>query len=90
MYHCAQSSSRQEKSQKSQKDSARHRDKGSMDVFECKGWLHITLNDWDHIAYVKMEHLDEHVPYWSIDVPDAIKQMIIDLPDLTPVQVCLP
>ncbi|KAJ7256689.1 hypothetical protein C8J57DRAFT_1136094, partial [Mycena rebaudengoi] len=54
MYHCAQNEARQNAPKKSQHEGAKHRDKMSMDAFKCHGWLHITINDWDNTAFVKI------------------------------------
>jgi hypothetical protein len=43
-----------------------------MDAFPCKGWLHITVNDGEDVASVSLSHADDHVPYYSIDVPAEV------------------
>jgi hypothetical protein len=88
MYHCAQSKEHQNDPKKSQNHGAKHRDKLSMDAFECHGWLHITIMDLENIAFVKISHRDDHVPYWSIDVPTDVVEFVRDNPKLTPGQVC--
>ncbi|KAJ7773593.1 hypothetical protein DFH07DRAFT_733290 [Mycena maculata] len=72
MYHCAQTSSRQDKPKKNQREGAKPRDKIAMESFPCNGWLHITMNDLEDVAWVKISHSDDHVPYYSIDVPPDI------------------
>ncbi|KAJ7500458.1 hypothetical protein B0H11DRAFT_1714586 [Mycena galericulata] len=87
MYHCAQSEARQNAPRKSEGEGVKHRDKISMDAFECHGWLHVTVNDWDDIAFVKLLHQDDHVPYWSIDVPPDVVEFVRQNPKLTPTQL---
>ncbi|KAJ7581308.1 hypothetical protein C8J56DRAFT_794595 [Mycena floridula] len=83
MYHCAQISTRQHKPKKAKHEGVKHRDKDAMESFACKGWLHITLSESSDIAFVKIRHDDDHVPYWCIDVPEDIQQYVRDNPDLT-------
>ncbi|KAJ7278651.1 hypothetical protein C8J57DRAFT_1059197, partial [Mycena rebaudengoi] len=78
---------RQNAPKKSERDGAKHRDKLSMDTFKCRGWLHITINDWDETAFVKIAHEDDHIPYWSIDVPDDVVEYVHQNPKLTPGQL---
>jgi hypothetical protein len=87
MYHCAQSESRQNAPKKSTREGVKHRDKISMDAFHCHGWLHITVNDWESVAFVKISHRDDHIPYWSIDVPQDLVEFVRQNPKLTPGQV---
>ncbi|KAJ7483071.1 hypothetical protein B0H11DRAFT_1723415, partial [Mycena galericulata] len=47
-------------------------DKLAMEAFECHGWLHITIHDYEDIALVKIGHQDDHVPCWSINVPSLL------------------
>ncbi|KAJ7721232.1 hypothetical protein B0H14DRAFT_587392 [Mycena olivaceomarginata] len=71
-YHCAQISSRQHRPKKYKREGTKTRDKISMDAFPCKGWLHITVNDGEDVASVSLSHADDHVPYYSIDVPAEV------------------
>jgi hypothetical protein len=87
MYHCAQTVSRQHKPKKAQRDGAKSRDKIAMDAFACKGWLHITVMDSDHLAYIQIKHLDDHIPYYSIDVPPKIIEFVHENHNLTSVKV---
>ncbi|KAJ7212431.1 hypothetical protein C8J57DRAFT_1539110 [Mycena rebaudengoi] len=87
MYHCAQTKTRQNGPKKTTREGVKHRDKLAMDAFECGGWLHITINDWDDIAFVKIVHHDDHVPYWSIDVPADVADFVRHNPQLTPGQL---
>ncbi|KAJ7679519.1 hypothetical protein DFH06DRAFT_974484, partial [Mycena polygramma] len=86
-YHCVQNEARQNTSKKSQREGVKHRDKIAMDTFQCHGWLHITVNDSDSIAFVKISHADDHVPYWCIDVPADVMEFVRANPKLTPTQV---
>jgi hypothetical protein len=86
MYHCAQSTERQHAPSKTAPP-AKKRDKIQMDAFECHGWLHITLSELDNIAYVKIDHEDGHVPYVPIDIPEDVKELIVNNPKWTPTQV---
>jgi hypothetical protein len=72
MYHCAQNTKRQHAPKKTQREGAKPRDKIAIDAFTCKGWLHITITDWDDIAFVNIGHAKDHVLYWKIDVPPEI------------------
>lgn len=58
-----------------------------MDTFECDGWLHITVTEGSDIAVVKLKHQDDHVPYWTIDVPVDIQNIVHDNPSMKPAQV---
>ncbi|KAJ7488214.1 hypothetical protein FB451DRAFT_1025329, partial [Mycena latifolia] len=62
-------------------------DKLAMDAFKCHGWLHVTVNDFDSIAFVKIVHHEDHVPYWSIDVPADVVEFVHQNPKLTPTQL---
>lgn len=67
-------------------NSSKERDKDCMDTFDCKGWLHITLSDLSDTAYVKIEHCDDHIPYWPIDVPAEIEELVREHANLNPRQ----
>ncbi|KAJ7790884.1 hypothetical protein B0H14DRAFT_3501125 [Mycena olivaceomarginata] len=58
-----------------------------MDAFECHGWLHITIMDGENIALIKISHSDDHIPYWSIDVPADVIEFVKQNPKLTPGQL---
>ncbi|KAJ7805591.1 hypothetical protein B0H14DRAFT_3771176, partial [Mycena olivaceomarginata] len=73
MYHCAQIESRQHKSKKVDSED-KHRDKRQMAMFPCDGWLHITVDSSSSDAMVKLAHEDDHVPYYSRDVPVKVKE----------------
>lgn len=83
MYHCVQSATRQNKPKKSDKPGAIPRDKIPMESFQCQGWLHITLWDFSDVAYVKIDHCEAHVPYWCIDVPQAVIEYVSENAELS-------
>lgn len=88
MYHCAQVETRQQKSKKGTTE-GKPRDKDHMDRFECDGWLHITVFDDSNIALVKYKHKEDHIHYWSIEVPLDVKEYVENNPDLNPTQVSI-
>jgi hypothetical protein len=59
-----------------------------MDTFKCRGWLYITIMDGGDDAFVKFRHEQDHVPYWTIDVPTEIQQYVHKNIELSPTQVC--
>ena len=89
MYHCAQIDDRQHAPLKSQKPNVKHRDKESMQTFDCSGWLHITLSDLSDITSIKLDHHDAHIPYCPIEIPEDVVTYIHDNVKLMPAQVCL-
>ena len=58
-----------------------------MDAFKCHGWLHITLSELDNMAYIKIDHCDDHIPYVPIDIPEDIMELINKNPKWMPTQV---
>jgi len=60
-----------------------------MDTFQCGGWLHITVMDGGDDVLVKLKHLDDHVPYWTIDVPEEIQSFVLKMWKLVPHR-CIP
>jgi hypothetical protein len=58
-----------------------------MEGFECHGWLRITILKGSKIVSVKLKHEDDHVPYWSIDIPPKVKEYVGKNPELRPTQV---
>ena len=58
-----------------------------MDVFKCHGWLHVALSDLNNIAYIKIDHEDSHIPYISIDILEDVKELIVNNPKWTLMQV---
>ncbi|KAJ7681380.1 hypothetical protein B0H17DRAFT_1205904 [Mycena rosella] len=87
MYHCAQNASRQHAPKKNRREGAKPHDKIAMDAFPCKGWLHITITNWDEVAFVKIAHVDEHIPYWKIDIPPTVIEFVQQNSKLTPTQL---
>src|SRR5271155_2413967 len=59
-----------------------------MDTFKCGGWLHITIADQSNIALAKLKHQNDHVKYWSIEVPSDIRDHVCNNSDLSPAQAC--
>jgi hypothetical protein len=88
MYHCAQVETRQHKPKKGVRDGAKPRDKGAMDTFSCKGWLHITVYEGSPSVEIRLKHEDEHIPYWCIDVPPKIREFVEQHHQLNSIQVC--
>ncbi|KAJ7508051.1 hypothetical protein B0H11DRAFT_1653878, partial [Mycena galericulata] len=86
-YHCAQNQVRQHAPKKNQTNGAKTRDKISRDTFKCHGWLHITINDEDRVAFVKILHSQDHAPYYSIDIPPEVREFVHQNHKLTPAQV---
>jgi hypothetical protein len=75
-FHCAQLKSRQHKPSKIS-DKEKQREKEQMSSFECNGWLYITLSDSGiGPAFVTLTHVEKHVPYWDISVPDEVKEFV--------------
>ena len=65
----------------------KHRDCEAMPTFDCGGWLHITLSENTTRSLIKMDHHNNHMPYWEIDIPEDVKAMIINGKDKRPSQV---
>lgn len=91
MYHCVQNSSRQHKPKKSANSIVKNRNKEQMDTFKCHRWLSITITGMDggNDSFVKFQHEDDHVPYWSIDVPLEVQDCVRENIDLGPTKVCI-
>ncbi|THH03045.1 hypothetical protein EW146_g10517, partial [Bondarzewia mesenterica] len=87
-YHCAQSSERQHNSKKID-DKSKHRDKISMQSFDCARWLHIRLSDSTSEAFIKLSHEEAHLPYCVIDVPPEAQKFMYDNPELSVSQIWL-
>ena len=88
MYNCAQNSEWQHASLKSSNVGIKHHDdKESMDTFNCSGWIHIMLSDHSDVAFIKLTHCEEHVPYCPIDIPEDIEKYVQDNLKFTPMQV---
>ncbi|KAF8879441.1 hypothetical protein CPB84DRAFT_1631293, partial [Gymnopilus junonius] len=65
----------------------KHRDKAKMESFQCHGWLHITAWPESNIVLAKLSHEEDHVDYWSVDLPSEVKEMVKNHPDLNATQV---
>lgn len=66
-------------SKKSKRPNVKHRDRGRMVGFDCDGWLHIFLTaEARGVAHIKYKHVDDHVPYWLVGVPEDVKQFVKD------------
>lgn len=89
MYHCSQVDKRQHKPKKGKRDGALLRDKEAMSSYQCMGWLHITLMEDTDMAFVKLKHEDDHVPYWKIDVPEEVQEFVLDNLQLTTAKVSM-
>jgi hypothetical protein len=87
MYHCSQVHERQHKPKKGRHEGAKPRDKDAMDTFDCHGWLFITVIEGNDVVNVKFQHKDDHVPYWNIDVPQDVQDLIRNNLNMTPTQV---
>ena len=88
MYHWVQIVTHQHKPKKGKKEGVIQRDKEQMDTFKCGGWLHITITDESNIVLVKLKHQNDHVKYWSIEVPSDVQDHICNNSDLSPTQAC--
>lgn len=49
-----------------------------MTTFHCKEWLYITISNNSEITLVKIDHCNNHVPYFPINIPPDIEQMVCD------------
>jgi hypothetical protein len=88
MYHCAQNSNCQHAPAKAG-ENIKYHDKEQMVMFQCSGWVHITLSDLSDIAFIKLDHHEDHIPYWPIDIPADIEKYVRDNMKMTPTQVSL-
>ncbi|KAL0562974.1 hypothetical protein V5O48_019104, partial [Marasmius crinis-equi] len=86
IYHCCQNASRQHKPEKVPNPDDT-RDKIQMDSFACRGWLHVTVFEGSNEAYIKLNHKDEHVSYWCIDVPTPVKEFVRQNASMRPSQL---
>jgi hypothetical protein len=39
------------------------------------------------LVFINLKHEDDHVPYWSIDIPPKVKDYVAKNPELRPTQV---
>ncbi|KIK58569.1 hypothetical protein GYMLUDRAFT_74854 [Collybiopsis luxurians FD-317 M1] len=42
----------------------------------CKGWLGTTIDSDSTIALVSLKHMDDHEPYFNIEIPQHIKEFV--------------
>ncbi|KAF8587588.1 hypothetical protein K439DRAFT_1547853 [Ramaria rubella] len=75
-YHCMQNKDWKKISKKCD-DPTKQRDTLSMLAFDCNGWLHVTVEDGNRHAHIKVQHKDDHVPYSVISLPDDVKRLIM-------------
>ena len=75
------------KPKKGRHEGAKLCDKDAMDTFDCLGWLLITITEGSDVVNVKFQHKDDHVPYWNIDVPKDVQDLVHNNPSMTPTQV---
>lgn len=75
-YSCVQLDKRQQESKKVE-DARKHRDRECMQTYSCNGWLNITVNPSKvSEVLISLVHKCDHPPYWSIDIPDNVKELI--------------
>jgi len=58
-----------------------------METFDCSGWIHITISDHSDVAFIKLQHHQDHIPYCPIDIPEDVKKYVNENLKLTPTQV---
>ncbi|KAJ3515795.1 hypothetical protein NMY22_g14357 [Coprinellus aureogranulatus] len=77
----------QRKSKQSSDPDVKNRDRERMEVYHCKGELHMTV--WEDRGYisVKLVHAQKHSAYLSIELPSATKEFIKDNTNLTTTQI---
>ncbi|KAJ7059299.1 hypothetical protein C8F01DRAFT_1146705, partial [Mycena amicta] len=80
-YHCAQLEKRQLLPSKHD-DAEKHRDRRQMLTFKCDGWLSIRVDDDSQLALVKLKHALDHVPYGRRQMPNAVKDFILQHCDM--------
>lgn len=47
-----------------------------METFECQGWVHVTVAENQSRLHVKVSHVEDHVPYTYIDIPDDVRRRV--------------
>jgi hypothetical protein len=57
-------------------DPKKQRDKDSMETFDCHGWIRVIVDNRLEDALVKISHLEDHIPYCVIDIPDDVKKVV--------------
>ena len=86
MYHCTQNSKQQHKSKKVE-DPEKQCNKDCINTFKYKGWLYITITDLSDMAFVKIDHHNNQIPYFPIDILQDVENFITDNVKMTPIQV---
>src|ERR1700691_4759507 len=86
MYHHVQNFKCQHKSKKVY-DHKKQCDKEAMVTFKCAGWLHVAISDDPDLAFMKIGHHNDHVPYFPIDIPPDVEEMICANTQMTPTRV---
>ncbi|KAJ7054819.1 hypothetical protein C8F01DRAFT_994868 [Mycena amicta] len=51
-------------------------------TFKCDGWLSIRVDDDSQLALVKLKHVLDHVPYGRRQMPNAVKDFILQHCDM--------
>lgn len=94
-YHCSQSKSRQKQPSKVTNES-KHRDRGQMTTFDCKGWIMIDIRadlnsgaPGADIVKVRLTHDLEHAIYVPIEIPQDVQTYISNNLNTPVCQVCL-
>ncbi|KAJ7059361.1 hypothetical protein C8F01DRAFT_921677, partial [Mycena amicta] len=80
-YHCAQLDTRQLLPSKHD-DPEKHRDRRQMFAFKCDGWLSVRVDDDSQLALVKLKHKLDHVHYGRREMPNAVKDFILQHRDM--------
>jgi hypothetical protein len=55
--------------------------------FECASWLTVSVIEDCEIFSIKITHREDHVPYWSIDIPADVQTYVQENQNMTPKQV---
>ncbi|KAJ6525880.1 hypothetical protein DFH09DRAFT_1095435 [Mycena vulgaris] len=83
MYHLLRRRLGSRNPKKDQREGPKPRDKSQWTHLR---WLHNTIMDWEQLAYISIKHLDDHVPYYSIDLPPEIVDFVHQNHKLTSVK----
>jgi len=73
-YYCAQLTKRQKKSRKHE-NIAKHRDRTTMQRFDCNGWMKLIIDKDSREATIKLTH-NHHDKYIDIRVTEDVKEYI--------------
>ena len=58
-----------------------------INTFKYKGWLYIAITDLSDMAFVKIDHHNNQIPYFPIDILQDVENFITDNVKMTPTQV---